>query len=88
MRRILTGLVLILMLTGGAAADPYSDALDAYNRGDNKTAARLLRPLAQQGNAFAQGTLASIYASGDGILQNYAEAVKWYRLSAEQGDDL
>ena len=27
-----------------------------------------------------------MYGNGNGVLQDYAEAVKWYRLSAEQGD--
>ena len=26
-----------------------------------------------------------MYEFGNGVLQNYAEAVKWYRLAAEQG---
>ena len=26
-----------------------------------------------------------MYAKGQGVRRNYAEAVKWYRLSAEQG---
>ena len=26
-----------------------------------------------------------MYDKGNGVLQDYAEAVKWYRLSAEQG---
>ena len=40
MRRILTGLVLILMLTGGAAAGPFEDGVAAYERGDYATALR------------------------------------------------
>ena len=27
-----------------------------------------------------------MYDDGQGVPQNYAEAVKWYRLAAEQGD--
>jgi TPR repeat protein len=27
-----------------------------------------------------------MYEHGDGVAQNYAEAVKWYRLAADQGD--
>ncbi|MBL4874254.1 MAG: sel1 repeat family protein, partial [Rhodobacteraceae bacterium] len=29
--------------------------------------------------------LAIMYENGVGVLQDYAEAVKWYRLAAEQG---
>ena len=27
-----------------------------------------------------------MYDNGDGVVQDYAEAVKWYRLAAEQGN--
>jgi uncharacterized protein len=27
-----------------------------------------------------------MYKNGNGVVQDYAEAVKWYRLAAEQGD--
>jgi TPR repeat protein len=27
-----------------------------------------------------------MYGKGQGVTQNYAESVKWYRLAAEQGD--
>ena len=27
-----------------------------------------------------------MYDNGEGVLQDYAEAVKWYRLAADQGD--
>ena len=27
-----------------------------------------------------------MYDNGEGVPQDYAEAVKWYRLAAEQGD--
>ena len=85
MRRILAGLVLILMLTGGAAAGPYADGVAAYDRGDYATAMRLFRPLAEQGRADAQYNLGNMYSKGLGVPQDYAEAVKWYRLAAEQG---
>ena len=30
--------------------------------------------------------LGNMYAKGEGVLQDYAETVKWYRLAAEQGN--
>jgi len=86
MRRILAGLVLILMLTGGAAAGPLRDGAIAYQSGDYATALRHWRPLARQGNADAQFQLGSLYSSGLGVPQDYVEAAKWYRLAAEQGE--
>jgi len=44
-----------------------------------------LKPLAEAGDATAQNNLGYMYRNGQGVLQDYAEAVKWYRLAAEQG---
>jgi TPR repeat protein len=71
MRRILTGLVLILMLTGGASAGPFEDGAAVSQRGDYATALR--------------AKLGFMYDKGQGVPQDYAEAVKWYRLAADQG---
>ena len=44
-----------------------------------------LRARAEQGDAEAQFHLGFMYDNGNGVLQEYAEAVRWYRLAAEQG---
>ena len=85
MRRILAVFVLAVMLTGGAAAGPFEDGMAAVERGDYATALRLWRPLAEQGYARVQFNLGFMYAEGEGVPQDDAEAAKWYRLSAEQG---
>ena len=41
--------------------------------------------LAEQGDADAQYNLGDMYARGDGVPEDDAEAVKWLRLAAEQG---
>ena len=41
--------------------------------------------LAEQGNAKAQFVLGLMYHIGQGVRQDYAEAVRWYRKAAEQG---
>jgi TPR repeat protein len=45
-----------------------------------------LRAKAEKGDAAAQIYLGYNYYHGDGVPQNYAEAVKWYRKAAEQGN--
>jgi len=45
----------------------------------------LFRLSAEQGYAPAQSYLGVMYKDGKGVPQEYKEAVKWYRLSAEQG---
>ncbi len=62
-------------LSHPALAAPVDDAIAAQNKGDYATALRLLRPLAEGGNATAQYNLGGLYASGQGVPQNYAEAV-------------
>ena len=74
-----------LALSAAAAAGPFEDAVAAYQRGDYATAYALTRPLADEGVARAQFNLGVMYAKGQGVAQDYAEAAKWYRLAADQG---
>ena len=56
-----------------------------FEQKDFKSALAIIRPLAEQGDGIAQGMLAVLYKNGDGIKQDYFEAIKWYKKSAEQG---
>ena len=47
---------------------------------------RRLRKAAEQGDAVAQNDLGYRHELGNGVVKNYAEAVKWYRKAAEQGN--
>ena len=44
-----------------------------------------LRRAAEQGDAAAQFNLGFAYLKGEGVPQDYAEAVKWWRRADEQG---
>ena len=44
-----------------------------------------LRVRAEAGDAEAQNNLGVMYANGEGVPQDDAEAVRWYGLAAEQG---
>ena len=83
----LLSLTFLFLFSGSVFADDFQDAVDAYKRKDYKTAYKLFLPLAEQGNAFAQAqfNLGAMYFKGDGVPQDYKEAVKWWRLAAEQG---
>jgi len=37
--------------------------------------------------ARAQGNLGVLYYKGEGVVRDRAEAVKWWRLAAEQGEE-
>lgn len=78
--------LLLLALTGQVMADPLAEAKQAYFAGDYAKAEKLFRPLAEQGNAFAQLYLGSMYDDGQGVPFNHREAAKWYRLAALQGN--
>jgi hypothetical protein len=67
-------------------ADWYKDANAAVNRDDFATALRIIRPLADQGIARAEGFLGLMFSEGYGVPRDYAEAMKWYRRAADHGD--
>lgn len=81
----LVALVLALSLAAPVAAGPLEDAATARKRGDYATALRLMRPLADQGNAEAQYDLGRAYNFGQGVPEDFAEAARWFRKAAEQG---
>ena len=63
-------LILTILLASTAFATPDFDETKA---------------LAEQGNAYAQFNLGIMYRNGNGVPENDAEAVKWFRKAAEQG---
>jgi uncharacterized protein len=84
-RAIFFSFILLSSLAAPVAAGPLEDATAALERRDLATAFRLLRPLADQGNAEAQMKLGFMYVTGEGTPQDYVEALKWFRLAADQG---
>ena len=66
------------------AAQDFEKGLKAHDLGDYDTAVREWEPLAGQGNVKAQYNLGFMYDNGQGLTQDSAKAVKWYRLAAEQ----
>src|SRR5262245_44303695 len=84
-----SGLLLAILYFLGtasfAASNPFDDASAAYERGDYVQAMKLFRRLAENGHQWAQRRVGSMYAEGQGVPQDYQEAVKWYRLAAAQG---
>ena len=85
MQRFLFAVFLVVAWATVAVAASIEEAEFAYDRGDYTQAARLFRPLAEQGIASAQFNLGMMYARGQGVPQDYQAALKWYRRAAEQG---
>lgn len=71
--------------TQTTAGDLLEQGRQAYMRGDFAAAIALWRPLAETGSTEAQCWMGSLYANGEGVAVDDAEALKWYLLAAEGG---
>ena len=85
---IVGGLIAAAQILGiaGAVAGPWEDGMASYNRGDYVPAIRLLRPLAEQGNAKAQSVLGVMYRRGEGVARSSVRAFIWLSRAAARGD--
>jgi hypothetical protein len=89
LKRIFVATAALSALTGAAIAqdgcrvDPLQLAEIRALGGD--ALVEYWQRCADLGNALAQSNLAFMYRNGDGVPQDYVEAVSWYRLAAEQG---
>jgi TPR repeat protein len=90
MRPLIAAMVLFaaaqMLAPAGAAAGPWEDGVAAYVRGDYVPAVQLLRPLAQQGNAKAQGVLGMMYRKGQGVTKSTSHAFMWLSLASARGN--
>ena len=82
---IIPVLLFSLFLGTPSFSADFNKGLTAAQNGDFATALKEWKPLAEQGDATAQFNLALMYSNGDGVPQDYEEAVRWYTLAAEQG---
>src|SRR5207253_1580531 len=86
LKAAVAALILAIGFAGSVAAGTYEDGKTAAERGDYATALRLLRLLADQGNALAQFDLGAMYHNGHGVPQDDAAAASWYRKAANQSN--
>ncbi|NKB37469.1 MAG: hypothetical protein GKR93_09920 [Gammaproteobacteria bacterium] len=84
-RSILSTLFAIFIINQSVNAD-INSANAALANGDYAAASAEFLRLANDGDAKAQAHLGYMYYAGEGVEQNYEEAVKWYRKAAVQGD--
>jgi len=57
-----------------------------HRAGDTAAAIPIWRSLVAGGSVDAAYNLAVVYHYADGVVRDYGEAIKWYRLAAERGD--
>jgi uncharacterized protein len=79
--------ILIFCFVDVVAAGPLEDADAAVKKRDYATAVRIIRPLAEQGDARAQYTLGVFYDNGLGVPQDRVTSYMWFDLSAAQGKE-
>ena len=82
--------ILAIALAFSVICEGYSKTLDdgirANMQGNFKTAHRIFMSLAEQGNASTQYNLGGRYSNGQGVPQDYKQAISWYHKAAVQGD--
>lgn len=87
LQRELSAIILIFSFADIVAAGPLEDADAAVKKRDYATAVRIIRPLAEQGDARAQYTLGVFYDNGLGVPQDRVTSYMWFDLSAAQGKE-
>jgi TPR repeat protein len=76
-----------LPLAFGALICGAAVALHVYEaKTRDRKLAGAARIKAEEGDAKAQCDIGRMYYHGQGVQQNYAEALRWYRKAADQGD--
>jgi TPR repeat protein len=75
--------LLAVVVVSTAVAGPLEDAMAALKRGD---AVASMRVFADEGDPISQFVLGAWYRDGNGVQQDYAEAMRWFRKAADQGD--
>jgi Sel1 repeat len=86
---VLRTLVAICLAAGmivTAKAETFVKGLSAFNSGDYAAAYLIWLPLAEQGDANSQSSLAYLFHEGKGVRQDSRSAAKWYYRAALQGE--
>ena len=87
LKHAIAAVILVSSFAASVAAGPLEDADTAIKKRDYATALRLIRPLAEQGDATAQYNLGIFYDNGLSVPQDPISAYMWFSLSAAQGKE-
>lgn len=79
------GLAVLAGSTALPAHADYQSGVDAYYKGDFRAAYDAWLPLAEAGDPVAQNSLGALYDHGLGVIEDNAEAARWYEMAAQQG---
>jgi TPR repeat protein len=76
----------VLLLWGlPAGAHDLRQGTSAYRQGHYGEAAAILKPLAEDGNPFAQFAIGVMHDDGRGLPQDLSRALSWYTRAAHAG---
>ena len=84
MKKLVTALFLIFATSVWAGDSEDGNA--ALVRGDFKAAAEHFKRAANDGDPMSQYNLGLMYERGDGVHQDFAQAIHLYKQSAAQGE--
>ena len=85
-RPVLIMMLSLLFTSGSANANESNACLDAALKEQWTKALRSRTVAAKSGDALSQFTLGWMYDSGQGVAQEYKNAVYWYTMAAKQND--
>ena len=77
-------IVILPLLAEAAIAGPFEDGHLLYKQRNFTQACKILRPLADKGDAKSQYFLGRMYGFGEGVPQNYVQAYMWFTLAASR----
>ena len=77
-------ITLLTLMASFPALAGFEEGSAAFDRGDYAKAMREWRPLAENGHALAQRNVALMYRQGYGVSRDFREAIRWYKMAAEQ----
>ena len=75
---------LTVLIVKMAWAGDIEDAMAAFGRKDYATALKKYKSAAINGDVTAQLKVGFMYRDGNGLKKDHVEAIKWYRLAAQQ----
>ena len=81
--RMILPLILGMLVLSACQQDPLITEGEGQASADEADIS--LREKAEQGQASAQILIGTMYWAGEGVSQDYQEAVRWYQAAADQG---
>ena len=84
--RVAIAFAAIVLWAVPSSAAPYDEAFAAYQKGDYATALKLMRPLAEKGDASAEYNMGAMYMNSLGVEQDHKQAAKWFQMAAAKNN--